>query len=324
MLQHFSIHISYPCPLTSILEPNKVFLNTSIKCRDYYSREGEIESKKFSSVFINKMNEFSCLAEFKNISLIDYFSHVNLLAIKANLDYIQPLAENSALKEQILSLGFVDKIENFKISIIFRQIYNRLFKLNQELQKKFQEFRIKAKPNENSKLFCVQIRMGGSRPGVVGDSRVFTDKQNSKLFWDFIRNTITKNETNYKIFVTSDTESVANESVDEFGKDKVIMGGGLYNDLDLGQLQSISSCGIYTKTFLDFHAFQICDKVVVSLGGYGLMSDFLRENPFHEFYRYTEIETKTEDKIKFIKIENLKELAESLKLEIDWVKRIST
>ena len=163
----------------------------------------------------------------------------------------------------------------------------------------------------------MQIRIGGSRPHVGGD-RVFTEKRNSKLFWDFIRNNLIKDEKNYKIFVTSDTESVADESLDEFGPDKVIMIDGLYNHLDVGPY-SKSSCKIYAKTFLDLHAFQLCDKVVVSRGGYGLMGDFLRENPFHEFYRYTEIKTKNESKIKFIKIENIKELEENLKLEIDWV-----
>ena len=263
------------------------------------------------------MDNFDYLEEFKNIRLDNYFSHVNLLVIKANLDYIQSLAENSALKEKILSLHFVDKIENFKIASIFRRVYNRLFRLKPEFEKIFKKFKNKAKPNENSKLFCVQIRIGGS----VGSNRVFAEKRNSKIFWDFIRNTIIKDEKNYKIFVTSDTESVANESFDEFDEDRVIMIDGLYNHLDIGP-SSKNDCKIYTKTFLDLHAFQLCDKVVVSRGGYGLMGNFLRNNPFHEFYRYTEIYTKNETERKFIRIESLKELEENFKIEIDWIKSL--
>ena len=95
---------------------------------------------------------------------------------------------------------------------------------------------------------------------------------------------------------------------------------GLYNHLDLGQHVSKSSCDIYAKTFLDLHSYQLCDKVVVSRGGFGLMGNFLRESPFNEFYRYTEIKTETGDHIEFLKIKNLKKLEENLKLEIDWIK----
>jgi hypothetical protein len=318
--RQFSIDITHPCPLTSIVEPNVIFWNKSIKCYDYFSNVVETESQNFSSVLINKMNDFGYLTEFKNLSLIDYFSNVNLLILKANLDYIQPLSENPALKEKILSLGLVDKIEDFKIVSLFRRVYNKLFKLRPEYDKQFQNFKIKAKANKTTKLFCVQIRIGGSRPHVGGD-RKFTLRNNSKLFWDFIRSTIINDEENYKLFVTSDTESVANESLDEFGEEKVVMIDGLYNHLDVGP-SSKTSCKMYTKTFLDLHAFQLCDKVVVSRGGYGLMGAFLRENPFQEFYRYTEIHTKTEDVKTFIKLENLKELEENLQHEIDWVKSL--
>ena len=63
---------------------------------------------------------------------------------------------------------------------------------------------------------------------------MFTEKPNSKLFWDFIRNKIIKDEKNYKIFVTSDSESIANESFDEFDPAKKINIDGLYNHLDVG------------------------------------------------------------------------------------------
>jgi hypothetical protein len=264
------------------------------------------------------MDGLNLYDEFKNLNLIKMHENQSLIILRANLDVIKSLAENSALKEKIMSLGFVDKIEDFKMSNIFRIIYNQLFKLTPSLNKKYKDFKIKAKPNKHSKLICAQVRIGS-----FGGDREFTDRKNSKLFWNFIRNTLIKDEKNYKIFITSDSESVANESIDEFGKDKVVMIDGLYNHIDKTRNFN-NSCEPFEKTILDMHAFQLCDKVVVSRGGYGLMGDFLRENPFNEFYRYTEVfvneNSINKTIVNFIKIKNLKILEENFQSEIEWVK----
>ena len=273
------------------------------------------KNQQFSNVLVNKIYNFNYLTEFKTLNLFEYHSSVNLIILKANLDYIQPLLENFEMKQKLLSLSLSDNLKIFKMATIFRTIYNRLFKFKPELERKFENFKRKAKPNEQTKLFCAQVRIGG-QSSCVYDDRIFASRNSSKLFWNFKRNKIIKNELNYKLFITSDTESVANEAIEEFGEDRVRIIEGLYKHLDRSPNNS-TSCKLYEKTILDMHAFQLCDKAVISRGGYGLMGNFLREDPFEEFYRYTEI-IKEESSIKsvevkFIKIENFNDLEENWK-----------
>jgi hypothetical protein len=307
------IRITHPCPLTQLLLPNEI--NWDNKSIDYFENYNQ---PLFTTVHENKMDGLHFYEEFKNLNLIKMHENQNLIILRANLDVIKSLAENSALKGKLMSLGFVNKIDDFKMSNIFRIIYNQLFKLTPNLNKKYEDFKIKAKPDNYSKLICAQVRIGS-----FGGDRQFTVRKNSKLFWNFIRDTLIRDEKKYKIFITSDSEAVANECIDEFGKDKVVMIEGLYNHIDKTQNFN-NSCQPFEKTILDMHAFQLCDKVVVSRGGYGLMGDFLRENPFNEFYRYTEVsmnENSTKEKIvQFVKIKNLKILEENFQSEIEWVK----
>ena len=322
--REFSLDIRHPCPLTQLFEPNEVFWNKSIKCYD----NSDEETEKLSSVLVNKIDKFDYLNEFKLIDLTEYFSNIKIILLRANLDYIQPLSENKVIEQKILSLGLVDKIENFKMAHIFRPVYNKLFKLTPKLQKVFDRFKTSSKQNPNAKLICAQIRIGANRPEEVCD-RIFTERKDSKLFWDFIREEIIQNDNNFKIFITSDTESVVNEALDEFGEDKIMNIDGFYNHIDVGPVSN-STCKLYEKTILDFHAFQQCDKVVVSRGGYGLMANFLRKNPFQDFFRYTEIiaddsKNSTQVKIKkFVQIRSSDELEKNIKIEINWIKNIST
>jgi hypothetical protein len=313
--RQLSISITHPCPLTQLLLPNKINWDKPIEYFDYNNNSN---NSLFTNVRVNKMDSLSLYNELKNLNILKLNENASLIILRSNLDLIKSLAENSALKEKILSLGFVDKIENFKMSSIFRAIYNQLFILAPNLEKKYLDFKVKAKPQKNSKLFCAQIRIGA-----FGSDRPFTLRKNSKLFWDFMRSTIIKDEKNYKLFVTSDMESVANESITEFGKDKVLMIDGLYNHIDKTPTYN-NSCEPFEKTILDMHAFQLCDKVVVSRGGYGVMADFLREKPFQEFFRYTEVfkdeKFKNETFVKFIKISNLTIFEENFLSEIEWVR----
>ena len=222
----------------------------------------------------------------------------------------------------ILALRFVDRIEDFKMVNIFRTIYNRLFKLSPKLDEKFKAFKKLAKPNKNAKLFCAQLRIGGHNEFHNYSDRAFTERNNSRLFWDFIRKNIISNEVNYKIFITTDTKSVAEEAFKEFGKDKIVINFGDYIHLDVAFINKKYKCEAYEKTFLDFHTFQICDKAVISRGGYGLMANFLREDPLKELYRYTEVFENNSLQIKFAKLSKIRDLENNIDIENTWLKRI--
>jgi hypothetical protein len=312
--------MKHPCELTEFFEHADIVWNSTIKCYDNLDHKERLNIP-FASVVVEKMSKLEYLTEFKNINLNEYHSNANLIILRANLDYIKPLSENILLKEQILSLGFVDKIENFKMVNIFQKIYNRLFKLTPKLEKKYDSFKKYAKSNQG-KLFCAQIRIGGKHEIYNYTDRKFTERNNSRLYWDFIRKNIIVNEVNYKIFITTDTESVAEEAIEEFGKDKVIMIDGNYIHIDVAFAYHQHKCESYEKTILDFHAFQLCDKAVISQGGYGLMANYLRPDPFKELYRYTEIFENNSLKINFMKISNLNDLDKNENEGLKWLKRI--
>ena len=92
---------------------------------------------------------------------------------------------------------------------MFKMAYMELFKLAPRLQDKYETFIRQAKPTKKTKLICAQVRIGGTRPAVAKDGR-FMPRNHSILFWQFINETFIqkKNLTDYKIFVTSDTEAV--------------------------------------------------------------------------------------------------------------------
>ena len=324
--RQFSINMKHPCSLTEFLEPSEVFWNSTIECYDNLNMKGRLHLKQpFTSVFIEKISKLEYLTEFKSLNLIEFHSKVNLILLRANLDFIKPLSENKLLKEKLLSLGLVEKIENFKMVNIFRKVYNRLFKLSPKLDNKFETIKQLAKPNKNAKLFCAQLRIGGKNEFHNYTDRLFTERKNSKHFWNFIRNKMIGNETNYKIFITTDTESVAKEALKHFGKEKVIITAGDYVHIDVAFLYDKYKCESYEKTILDFHTFQLCDKTVVSRGGYGLMANYLRIDPFNEFYRYTEVFKNNNSKVKFVKfvkLNNIKDLEDNIDEENVWLNRI--
>ena len=310
--REFSLDIQYPCKLRKLVEPHEILWNTSIPCYDYQSREKIINSgKKFSISSVFKISNRNFLFSIQYLNLKEFYSNVNLLVMYINHDYIKPMSENKYLRNRLVQLGFEENIERFKMPFIFRTVYNRLFKLTKELQEKFDNFKAKAKPNANDKLFCVQVRIGGARPFVDNDKQ-FTERENSLLFWEFVRKNLTKNESNYKLFITSDTESVVHEALHEFGNETVVYIDGLYTHIDK-EPDLDDNCDRVEKTILDLHAFQLCDKVVISRGGFGLTGNFLRDDPFKDLYRFNEILEESNDRVeeKFIQIKNLEDLEDN-------------
>ncbi|RNA04492.1 hypothetical protein BpHYR1_021587, partial [Brachionus plicatilis] len=115
--------------------------------------------------------------------------------------FSDPIAENVFLKSKVEKLGYNQS--RFKIVYQFHNWYKELFQLNAEMQKKYEIFTKKIKPDRDTKLICAQIRMGD--PG----SQSELSKKVSFEFWNFIQNNFLINDNNssrYVIYVTSDRE----------------------------------------------------------------------------------------------------------------------
>ena len=269
----FLIDIQHPCDLTNMLEVNELDWNSSIRCLD------ELEI-----VYLNKVSnsQFHQLLQYNDIKT--YKPHADVIVIRNNLDWIKSFSYNKNLYNDIMQLGYTP--ERFKLAYLFRELYSKLFKLTPRLMKKYNEFQQRAKPNNQTKLICAQVRIGGKRPNVEFDKQ-FTDRNNSNLYWEFIKNNFLKNlSSDYRIFVTTDTESVEKEAVIEFGNYTIVGNSGPFTHMDREQIISKSNCERVERAILDFHSLQLCDMAVISKSGFGMLGILNREDPVKDLYRF--------------------------------------
>jgi hypothetical protein len=224
----------------------------------------------------------------RDIDIFEYYRETNLLIIRNNLDWIRSFSFNKYLNNSIHKFGFHSS--NFTLTRLFRKFYSDLFKLTPKLQETFNKFIKRAKPDDKTKLICAQIRIGGVRPNVKFDSE-FLPRNSSKLFWKFIRETFlnVNSSQKYKIFITTDTESVEEESIREFGENMIVKINGHFVHIDREEYGNTSDCSKIEKVILDFHALQFCDAAVISPSGFGKYGISNRINPTKDLYRYEKL-----------------------------------
>jgi len=243
-----------PCLLTHFFEPSIYFLNTSI---DYN------QSSKFWNI---NMEGFR-----KSLSYSNAFNlTTKYISIRNNLEWIEPLSKNEIYKEKIKELGYTER--NFKIQFLFKNSYAKFFKLNKRLNEKYLKFLKKAKPSNNTKLICAQVRIGDA-----GGAK-FMKRENLKIFWNYIRTNFIKNLTDYRIFLTTDTEYILSEVIKEFGNETVVTNEGPNNHLDFISKIELNDEKM-DKTFLDFHSLQNCNMAIISESGFGKLGVFNRNDP---------------------------------------------
>ena len=240
----------------------------------------------FKIFFFNR-NFYLMLSQ---LDIFEYYKETNLLIIRNNLDWFHTLKSNKHLNHTIHKLGH--KPGNFSLMHVFRKFYHDLFRLVPKLQNKFNEFMKIAKPDNETKLICAQIRIGGARPNVKYDNE-FLPRNSSKLFWNFIRETFINvyPRIKYKIFITTDTESVEEESIKEFGEDIVKIDGDFIH-IDREEYGNTNDCTRSEKVILDFHALQFCDMAIISPSGFGRYGVANRINPAKDLYMYEILRTK--------------------------------
>ncbi len=274
--REFLIDIDFPCSLTSMVEPNVVkWNNNNIECLNYTSiRLDKVSNEEFSWAVAK-------------INILEYHNDVNIITITNNVNWIDAFSRNTFLNQTILDLGYDS--QSFKYNNLFRKFYNDFFKLVPSLQKRYEEFLQEAKPDNETKLICAQVRIGGARPDVPYDKQ-FTVRNNSKLYWNFIKeNFLNVNiKQKYKIFITTDTESVDSEAIEEFGRENIVKIDGPFVHIDHEKNGNTIDCSRVDKVILDLHALQNCDIAIISRGGFGKSGVVNRIEPFKDFYRFQE------------------------------------
>ena len=208
-----------------------------------------------------------------------------MITVRNNLDWIYAFSFNKYLNQSIHEFGY--KPENFRLYYFFRKFYNDLFKLTPRLQNIYNKFLSEAKPDNETKLICAQIRIGGARPNVAFDQQ-FMPRNSSKLFWNFIREKFLNAnlKQKFKLFITTDTQAVEEESIVEFDAKNVVRIEGPFIHIDREEVGNISDCSKIEKVILDFHAIQACDVAIISQSGYGRLGISNRVDPTKELYRF--------------------------------------
>jgi len=245
--RHLLIKHVKPCLLTNFLEPNE------------YNWNNYVDVNIAKTINIWKVNDLNFRNQIEFWTKLDF--NAQYVSVRTNLDWILPLSKNKNLHSVIKRLGY--EPSKFKIQYVFKKWYRKLFKLNIRLNEKYLSFLDRI---NNTKLFCAQVRIGGAREFVSHDS-IFTFRNNSKLYWNYIRSNFIKNQTNYKIFLTTDTKNVEQEAINEFGQEKLIINEG--NNYHLDREYDLESDDMLDKIFLDFHALQNCQMALISESGFG-------------------------------------------------------
>jgi len=243
-----------PCLLNHFFEPSIYFINKTINY-DQASKKWYLNNEDFRKS-LSYLNAFNLTSKY--------------ITIRNNLEWIEPLSKNEIYKEKIKELGYTEK--NFKIQFLFKNWYSEIFKLNKRLNEKYLKFLKKAKPRNKTKLICAQVRIGDA-----GGTQ-FMKRGNLKIYWNYMRTNFIKNLTDYRIFLTTDTQDIVSEAIKEFGNEFIVTNDGPNNHLDLFSKLELNDEKL-DKTFLDFHSLQNCHMAIISESGFGKLGVFNRNYP---------------------------------------------
>ena len=277
-LRIFHMH---PCKLTQLMLPNSINWNSKL------TRNGQ-DIQLFSNQtrsYIYSIDEPAFKQKLARENIVDIFeSDKDIIIVQNNNDWISSFANNKHLESEIRRLGYT--LHNFKLVHVFREWYEQLFKLTPVLQIKYEAIKSKARATNHTQIICAQIRIGGKRPNVAFDYQ-YNSFSVTKLFWRFIRenlvNSSTLNDDDWKLFISTDTEAVLKEAVQEFGAERLIQIPGLFTHIDR-ESDAGEDCSRVEKTILDFHFMQNCDKAVVSKSGFGKLGVWNRRDPIKDMY----------------------------------------
>ena len=138
----------------------------------------------------------------------------------------------------------------------------------------------------STKSICIQVRIGGTRPNVESD-RDITPRNFSTFYWDFVKEKFIKeNNDNYRVFVTSDTQSVEEEAKEVFGKEKTVVIDGISTHLDQ-ETGYKDDCTRFEKVVMDFYMLGYCDMALVSDSGFGVFGILRNRIPDENYYVLT-------------------------------------
>ena len=275
----FLINITKPCDLKNFLLPNKINWNEALtKSCDLTDSNEELS--QISVVDLWGLNNNKFKENLKFIDILKFHEDKDLIILRTNRNYLTSYSRNKYVKISLLSKGLDPKF--LDIPFVMKKIYSDLFKLTPRLQLKYDEFLKRAKPSPKTILICAQVRIGGFLLNNNYDLK-FINRNDSFVYWKFIKeNFLTKiNSSSYRIFITTDTESIEKEAELEFGKNNIVVNSGVNVHVDDNQ---VKNCSTVEKIILDFHSLANCDMAVISGSQFGTFGIWNRDDPIKDAY----------------------------------------
>jgi hypothetical protein len=264
------INVTVPCKLSNFLIPNEIKwlqdipnLNNLSKLMIPINWRGKVIDSGFSKInFLNYTQD--------------------IIVIKTGMQLIKHLTINNNHQIKLKQLGF--KIDDFNIEHLIYNWYNRLFKFEENMDKRYNKLIKQLKPSVDTKLICAQIRIGNEF-GIP-----FMKREETKKFWNFIKNQFINKNKEYKLFITSDHSDVIDEAFRVFNKtDKLIAFKENSFHITLFDHKK-KKCDQVADLLFDFNILgDHCDMGVVSHSGFGMIGILNRknQNDLNNFYVYT-------------------------------------
>lgn len=166
----------------------------------------------------------------------------------------------------------------FRFENVFRSWFKRLYRFSPVLQLHFDRLLKLAKPSPDSKLFCAQVRIGG-KP--VDGNNIRKDLEFMKVdkaadYWNYIDRSFIKNNTDYKIFLTSDNQEVIENARAHFDPGRLVTNTN--NVFHYNLQKRDRKCKEAVGLFVDFLMLSECDMGALSHSGFGMVP-LLRKEP---------------------------------------------
>ncbi|CAH1777442.1 unnamed protein product [Owenia fusiformis] len=258
----FVIQHHHPCALTKVYVSNHVNWSINLPKGLTQTQRYLIDNEQFSPKEIGTPNTH-----------IEKRYSNDVIIFRNNIDWIKAF-KNALYKDRLIELGF--NPSNLSMDYIFPKLHNLLFKPQQELQKKLEDFLHSTK---NKSLVCAQIRIG-KNPTIPNDP-TRNKPEFLPIIWDFLAQY--NNSIKYKIFVTTDSENIR-QSAKRLFPTTIADTEGVITHTDRSNQNQ--ACQGMQKVALDFNILSHCDVLIISRSNFGEYAARLR-NSAKELYGFT-------------------------------------
>ncbi|CAF0823337.1 unnamed protein product [Rotaria sp. Silwood1] len=256
----FIINMTWPCPITHLLEPNFIKWNQTVK-----------NLSKRTNVTVSNLT-----ASDKDYGEVLLWENIDIIYFKVkDLAYYSLLLWRDDFY-RILHLQYGLHRSKLFIHTIFTLIYELLFKLKSHPQSHMNEISEKI---QSKSLYCAHIRIGKnpSNPNdVIFPKR---ERMNTSVI-GFLKNISKSNDL---VFISTDSEEVQSYARKLF-RSRLLTIDGIIRHIDRSGKKL--ACDGLEKTILDFYMISHCHTLIMSKSAFSFWANMRRLNPYDNLYLY--------------------------------------